>query len=320
MEGECQFATVACPYSCGDNFQRCELEEHKMNDCPSRPFTCQYCNYEATYTDVTTKHWPVCEKYLLPCPNDCVGDMIERQDLQKYLDEVCPLQVIKCEFSYAGCEFECQRQYMQDHVSENVKIHLSMVSTVVGENVEEQKKLKAEVEQQTATNKDQNSTIKKLQTAVEQQQKQIVALMSALTYCVALDVQKPLTPVFISPPDMVMTDFEEQKKAGNTWFSPPFYSHIGGYKMCLRVNANGHSDGKGTHITVGFHLMQGEYDDQLKWPFCGDITIQLLNQRRDEGHWERTVHFDDRTKLMINMLPEWWGRREPPVAGAIPSS
>ena len=226
--------------------------------------------------------------------------MIERQDLKKHLDEVCPLQVIKCEFSYAGCEVEYQRQYMQDHVSENVKTHLSMVSTVVGEKVEEQKNLKADIAQQGAkiaqqdvTNTEQNSDIKKLQSAVEQQQEQIVALMSALTR-VALDVQKPHTPVFVSSPHMVMTDFEEHRKAADTWYSPPFYSHIGGYKMSLSVEANGYGNGKSTHVSVFVYLMRGEYDDHLKWPFCGDITIQVLNRRRDEGHWERTISFDDR--------------------------
>ena len=178
-----------------------------------------------------------------------------------------------------------------DHVSENVKTHLSMVSTVVGDKIEEHKKLTAEIEQQDATNKD---TIKELQTTVEQQQKQIVALMSALTR-VALDVRKPLAPVFVTPPDIVMTDFEEHKKADDAWYSPPFYSHIGGYKMCLRINANGCGDAKGTHVSVYVHLMRGEYDDQLKWPFRGDITIQVLNERRDGGHRELTlIPFDDR--------------------------
>ena len=280
VEGECQFVTVACPYSCGDNFQRCQLEEHKTNDCPSRPFTCQYCSYEATYADVTTEHWLLCEKYPLQCPNDCGVGVIGHQDLEEHLDEVCPLQVVECEFSYAGCEVECQRQYMQDHVNENVKAHLAIVSTVVEEKVEEQQELKANIEE--------------LQGTVEQQQKQIVALMSALTR-VAQDVQKPLTPVFVTPPDMVMTDFEEHRKADDTWYSPPFYSHIGGYKMYLRADANGYGDGEGTHVSVFVSLMRGEYDNHLKWPFRGDITIQVLNQERDEGHWERTVPFDDRT-------------------------
>ena len=284
VEGECQFVTVACSYSCGEEIKRCEIMEHKMNECPSRPFTCQYCNYEATYTEVTIEHWLLCEKYPLQCPNDCGGDVIKRQDLEEHLDEECPLQVVECEFSHAGCEFECQRQYMQDHVSENMKTHLFMVSTVAEEKIEEQN---ARIVQQ-------DSTIKELQATVEQQQKQIVALMSTLTRVVQ-DVQKPLTPVFVTPPDMVMTDFEVHRKADNAWFSPPFYSHIGGYKMCLRVNANGCGDRKGTHVSVYVHLMRGEHDDQLKWPFRGDITIQLLNQRRDRGHREPTLPFDDRT-------------------------
>ena len=52
---ECQFVTVACPYSCGDSFQRCQLQEHKANDCPNRAFTCQYCNHKAIYITVTSE-------------------------------------------------------------------------------------------------------------------------------------------------------------------------------------------------------------------------------------------------------------------------
>ena len=130
------------------------------------------------------------------------------------------------------------------------------------------------------------------QSIIEQLQKQVVALLSALTR-VALYVQAPLAPVFIPPPDIVMTDFEEHKKADDKWYSPPFYSHIGGYEMCLRVYASGHGDAKATHVSVYCQLNRGEYDDQLKWPFRGTITIQLLNQSRDEGHREVTVNFDD---------------------------
>ena len=42
-------------------------------------------------------------------------------------------------------------------------------------------------------------------------------------------------------------------------------------------------------------MMQGEYDDNLKWPFRGAITIQLLNQESDEGHREATIKYDDAT-------------------------
>ena len=278
VEGECQFTMVACPYTCGKEFKRCEIKD-KIIDCPSRPFTCQYCDYEATYTEVTTEHWLLCEKYPLQCPNECGGDMIERHDLEEHLNEVCPLEMTMCEFSYAGCGDICQRQQMQDHVNNSVKVHLLLVSRTVEEKNE---KIEA-----------QDERIEKLQSTVKKQHKQIVALMSALSQ-LAQDVRKPLAPVltFIPPPDMVMVDFEKYKTTGNTWFSPPFYSHIGGYKMCLRVNA----PSKGTRISVYVHMMRREHDDQLKWPFRGEIIIQLLNQERDEGHLERTLSFDDRTE------------------------
>ena len=272
VEGECQFVTVACPYSCGDSFQRCQLVEHEANDCPNRTFTCQYCNYKATYIEVTNEHWAICKKYPMECPNKCGESVIEQQHLPKHLEETCPLQVIKCEFSYAGCEVECQRQHMQTHLDENVKAHLNKVSHTLQSTTEQ---LQNSIEQQQSINK--------------QQQKQIIALMSAL----ALNVQKPLVPVFVPPPDIVMSDFEKHKEAGDSWFSPSFYSHIGGYKMCFGVVAKGQCDGEGTYVSIYCCLNRGEYDDQLKWPFRGAITIQLLNQSSDEGHWEETVQFDD---------------------------
>ena len=65
--------------------------------------------------------------------------------------------------------------------------------------------------------------------------------------------------------------------------------------MCLRVYANGRRRVAGTHVGVAIYLMQGEYDDHLTWPFNGDITIQLVNQRRNKGHIERTEHFNENT-------------------------
>jgi hypothetical protein len=35
-----------------------------------------------------------------------------------------------------------------------------------------------------------------------------------------------------------MTNFEEYKKDNDIWFSPHFYTHPNGYKMCLGVVAN----------------------------------------------------------------------------------
>ena len=63
--------------------------------------------------------------------------------------------------------------------------------------------------------------------------------------------------------------------------------------MCLRVYANGHKIGAGTHVSVYVYLMRGEHDDKLTWPFRGDITIQLVNQNRDQDHVKKIVEFAD---------------------------
>ena len=63
--------------------------------------------------------------------------------------------------------------------------------------------------------------------------------------------------------------------------------------MCISVYANGFISGAGTHVSVFVHLMRGEYDDWLVWPFRGDITMQLVNQKSDEDHYERTASFID---------------------------
>ena len=63
--------------------------------------------------------------------------------------------------------------------------------------------------------------------------------------------------------------------------------------MCLRVYANGYGDGADTHVSVFVSLMRGEHDDKLTWPFCGDITVQVMNQNRDQDHIEYTVDFTE---------------------------
>ena len=63
--------------------------------------------------------------------------------------------------------------------------------------------------------------------------------------------------------------------------------------MCINVDANGSGDGAGTHVSVYVHLMRGEYDSRLVWPFRGDITILLVNHSNDQDHHELSGHFND---------------------------
>lgn len=102
------------------------------------------------------------------------------------------------------------------------------------------------------------------------------------------------------PVDVKMHNFRQYKSLGRDWFSSPFYTHPRGYKMCLNVDANGFGEGKDTHVSVFIYMMQGEFDSELKWPFCGAITVQILNSKRPDTNPHYTiVRFDQSSRANV---------------------
>ena len=67
-----------------------------------------------------------------------------------------------------------------------------------------------------------------------------------------------------------------------SFYSQYFYTGRYGYKMCARIYLNGDGMGKGTHISVFFVVMRGEYDALLRWPFRQKVTFMLLDQNNEE--------------------------------------
>ncbi|NXY67644.1 TRAF2 factor, partial [Glareola pratincola] len=65
-------------------------------------------------------------------------------------------------------------------------------------------------------------------------------------------------------------------------YSPAFYTAKYGYKVCLRVYLNGDGTGKGTHVSLFFVVMKGDYDALLPWPFKHKVTFMLLDQNNRE--------------------------------------
>lgn len=60
-------------------------------------------------------------------------------------------------------------------------------------------------------------------------------------------------------------------------YSPCFYTSRHGYKMCARLYLNGDGMGRGTHLSIFFVVMRGEYDALLRWPFRQKVTMMLLD-------------------------------------------
>ena len=242
----CQYTSVKCLY-CSRLHLRSAIHVHQGDECLRRPFSCEYCqDFDSNYEDVTTNHWPICGYYPVKCTNGCEKKM-KRQDLNSHIFSNCPLTIIDCEFSYVGCKVKLPRQDMAAHLTENIGNHLSLTTTnykvVVNQLKEENKRL----------------------------EKQVAKLTEDLKLQQILST--PTCPV-----EFTMTNFEQHTRDKDMWYSPPFYTHLKGYKMCILVKANEHSDCRGTHASVEVRVMKGEFDDQLKWPLKGSTTIRLLSQ------------------------------------------
>ena len=87
------------------------------------------------------------------------------------------------------------------------------------------------------------------------------------------------------------TNYDHHKTANDVIFTPAFYTSPGGYKMCIRVDANGYGEANGTHVSAFAYLMKGENDNHLPWPFTGRVTIELLNQLEDKNHHFTTITY-----------------------------
>ena len=125
-------------------------------------------------------------------------------------------------------------------------------------------------------------TIRKLQRRVESLEHTL-----SIRNVVLADLEEQVKQKEISNYNGVLlwkiSDFARKKQDAVTGrqvslYSPCFYSSSYGYKMCVRLYLNGDGMGRGTHISVFFVVMRGQYDALLRWPFRQKVTFMLLDQ------------------------------------------
>ena len=237
---------------CDDGIERRHLVDHMYNKRPERMYKCRFCNIEDRYLNMTTTHHTICEHILLPCPAGCGKLGLVRGNMADHLSEDCPDELVPCTFAIAGCQQIVKRKNLQQHLYDKDE-HLDAV-------------LLSHVS--------------------------LTVLVRDLLYGSTLNIPLSFhpwlqnTPTSYPHPPWVfqMEEFQEKRETNEVYFSGPVYSHFGGYKMCLRVDANGCLSAEDTHVSVFIYLMRGGNDDNLKWPFKGTIKVSLLNQLEDGQH------------------------------------
>ena len=70
------------------------------------------------------------------------------------------------------------------------------------------------------------------------------------------------------------------------------------------IDPNGWGVGKGTHVGVGVHMMKGEFDSHLKWPFRGEITVELVNQTSSQRNKTGSIKISDSNDEIFKRVTE----------------
>ena len=272
----CQFEEVKCSNECGKMIERQYLTSHVEIECPRRKVNCQYCHDTGEHQFIEGHHKEECPKLPLPCPNKCEVDSIPREDMEAHRKE-CPLEMIQCEYYSVGCKrIKLARKDVEEHKKEKMEEHLMMTKSEL------------------------TNTKAQLDTALKQISSLAVLVSAQLcpnnTDAVVRSIQlKAMATMFksVCPVIYKLQQFNNRMKNKTEWYSDSFYTHNKGYKMCLRVDAAGNGDGKGTHLSWFLYLMKGPHDDELTWPLRGKIEMKLLNQISDSEHHSMTVTYDD---------------------------
>ena len=250
------------------------------------------CLWNGSLQDIDN-HLSTCPFKIVECSNKC-GKKLKRSNLENHLLNKCQKRKVSCVYCHEyqtingddhykecpgypvscpnnGCQKKIKRRLMKKHrrsCPKEVECHYSKVGChkkMKREDLRQHNKHKMEKHLASAV-----KTIEKLKHTIQQLEQQQVTKIK-------------------------MAGFEALKETNTTWYSPDFYSHLGGYKLYLEVDANGIEDGEGTHVSCFINLVPGEYDDTLEWPFQGEVTVELLNQLEDKNHYKDVTFFNHET-------------------------
>ncbi len=82
-----------------------------------------------------------------------------------------------------------------------------------------------------------------------------------------------------------MEELQSLMENGKTFYSPPFYTSPGGYKMMVEVQAIER------FLSIKLGLVNGENCKNQTWPLVAKIEVQILNQESDDNHLSTLILF-----------------------------
>ena len=254
------------------------------------------CNWSGPLESYEEHVKSECRFAEVPCPN--CGDRLWKGFLEEHTSNRCPKRVEEC----TVCHELVAHENMPLHVDVCPKVEIECMNSgcsvkifrehlTVHENVCPKQVIACPyIEAGCSISILREDKYKHLQENLEQHAIIASGKVKSLTNMLAIvrqQLTKSVEAKWTPPVTFKMTNYEQLKRNKETWTSPSFYSHPGGYKMFFKVRG----DSSNRYLSLFVQLTAGCNDDHLTWPYSGVVTVQILNQVSDAIHYERSIDF-----------------------------
>lgn len=259
--------------SCENEAKGCDwsgpMESYEAHDCHFKEVRCPNQCGEKLMNGYLEEHLrSQCPKRMEACM--ICGESIAHEDITFHTD-VCPKVEIEC--TNYGCTVKIFREHLTMHQNVCPKQPIDCPYSEAGCSVSI---LREDKHKHLQENLEQHATIAS---------GKVKALTSMLVR-VRQELTKSNEAKWVPPMTFKMSNYEQMRRNRETWTSPCFYSHPGGYKMFFKVRVDSTTD---RYLSLYVHLMEGCNDEHLTWPYNGVVTIQILNQISDSFHFKRAI-------------------------------
>ncbi|XP_057221741.1 TNF receptor-associated factor 3 isoform X2 [Malurus melanocephalus] len=281
---DCPCVMVSCPHKCSvKTLMRSELNAH-LSECINAPSTCSFKRYGCTFQVALLQN----------------ESLEKNKSIQTLHNQICSFEI----------EIERQKEMLRNN--ESKILHLQRVIDSQAEKLKELDKEIRPFRQNWEEADSMKSSVESLQNRVTELESVDKTAGQGARNTSLLETQLSRHDQMLSVHDIRLADMDlrfqvletasyngvliwkirdykrrkQEAVMGKTLslYSQPFYTGYFGYKMCARVYLNGDGMGKGTHLSLFFVIMRGEYDALLPWPFKQKVTLMLMDQGPSRRH------------------------------------
>ena len=315
LKKECPFVEEECQYHCGMRMQRQAVEDHKKT-CERLPVECHQCGemYERCQS---SDHIKICPFTKIECPFNTVGckSKVANKDMKKHFNySLSEHYTMVAEHSHS-VQALLREANLRTHEQKEKFASDSAEIDLLDTEILEAKETLGKLQQTLKEAKRKHMELQRIHYQLKDQ----IQVVGATTYTLNTDLaaltfeskvrcygpalpsikpadivsrpldSRPTTKEYTPQVSFTITDFETECKNDAVLCLPAFYSHRGGYKMCLVVYCNGCDTAKG-NLTILVRVLKGKYDDHLEWPLNCTAEIEIKNVHNLKGA-DSTRHF-----------------------------